>query len=182
MRYLILGLLQLRPMSLYDLHQQFRQSVSLFYAASFGSIQRALTQLIDEDLVIATQDPSSQRGRKQHHVTEAGRAQWRAWMHEPVSGANAEATLLAKVFLLGLLPADERAAVLDTLRHCAEASLAELEAVARQVDAVPIEPQQQELFGYQRATLTHGIDAHRQLLGWLADLAASGPDGNDLPV
>lgn len=44
MRFVILGLLLSGPLSLYDVHKHFTGSISLFYAASFGSIQRALKQ------------------------------------------------------------------------------------------------------------------------------------------
>lgn len=45
MQFLILGLLLDGPHSLYDVHKRFTGGISLFYAASFGSIQRALKQL-----------------------------------------------------------------------------------------------------------------------------------------
>lgn len=42
----VLGLLRLRPMSLYDLVQAFGAGVSLFYSASAGPIKRALDDLV----------------------------------------------------------------------------------------------------------------------------------------
>lgn len=69
MRFLILGTLLDGPLSLYDMRKQSAAGITLFYTASFGSIQRA-----------------------------------------PVTASDAEPTMLAKVCLLGRLPAADRRA------------------------------------------------------------------------
>ena len=171
MQFVILGLLMLAPMSLYDLHKQFTAGPSLFYSASFGSIQRALRQLADQGLVTVTDAVDSARGRKLHEVTPAGVEAWRAWMREPIGGANAETAMLAKVFLLGLLPAGaERDEALAVLRASAAAALAELLGVARSLDATPIPDEYGEIFRFQRATLDYGLRSHELALAWLGDL------------
>lgn len=171
MQFLILGLLMLAPMSLYDLHKQFQAGPSLFFSASFGSLQRALRQLVESGLVVAEDDPDSARRRKVHSVTPEGRSAWRAWMSEPLSGANADTTMLAKVFLLGLLPAgSERDEVLAVLRAGAQAALAELRELARGLDAQRIPEQYAEIFRYQRATLDYGLRSNELVLAWLDEL------------
>lgn len=171
MQFLILGLLMLSPMSLYDIHKQFSAGPSLFYSASFGSIQRALRQLVEQDLVTATDAPDSARRRKLHAPTAAGVEAWRRWMQEPIGGANAETAMLAKVYLLGLLDAgDERDAALGVLRANVAAALAELRAVARGLDAADIPQEFAEIFRYQRATLDYGLRSHELALEWLDEL------------
>ncbi|MHC2999376.1 hypothetical protein OB08_09340 [Microbacterium sp. HJ5] len=171
MQFVILGLLMLTPMSLYDLHKQFAAGPSLFYSASFGSIQRALRQLVAQGLVTVADAAGSARGRKVHEVTAAGVEAWRAWMHEPLGGANAETAMLAKVFLLGLMPAGaERVGALAVLRRSAEAGLAGLREVARGLDEAPVPPEYADVFRYQRATLDYGLRSHELALTWLAEL------------
>lgn len=171
MQFMILGLLMIAPMSLYDLHKQFAAGPSLFYSASFGSLQRALRQLIAQGWVTVTDASSSARRRNLHAPTDEGLAAWRAWMREPLSGANAETSMLAKVFLLGLLPkGSERDAALEVLRASAAAALGELRAVAAGLDTAPIPDEYAEIFRYQRATLDYGLRSHELALSWLAAL------------
>lgn len=170
MQYVILGLLLVGPQSLYDLHKQFGQGVSLFYSASFGSIQRALQQLVAQGLVTVADAPDDPRRRKLHTITGAGRAAWRDWMLAPVTGSDVETTMLSKVFLTGFLPAEDRAVVLAHLRARADAELDGLEAARRAIDAQSIPPEYAEIFAYQRATLDYGLRAHRLAQEWLAEL------------
>ncbi len=171
MQFVILGLLMIDRMSLYDLHKQFTAGPALFYSASFGSIQRALRQLVDGGLVTVTDAPGSSRRRKLHTVTEEGVRAWRAWMREPISGSNAETGLLSRVYLLGLLPADDdRQEVLATLRKSVASALDELEALSRSLDAQEIPGEFAQVFRYQRATLDYGLRSHRLALTWLDDV------------
>jgi len=171
MQFVILGLLMLAPMSLYDLHKQFAAGPSLFYSASFGSIQRSLRQLAEKGLVTVTDAAGSARGRKIHEVTAAGVDAWRAWMRTPIGGANAETSMLAKVFLLGLLPSGaDRDKALAVLRASAAAALAELREVAQRLDATPIPQEYADIFRYQRATLDYGLRSHELALAWLDEL------------
>ncbi len=65
MQQVILGLLILHgPLSLYAVQRQFQQGVSLFYSASFGSIQRALKQLAEQGLATVA-DVRRRRPRQQ---------------------------------------------------------------------------------------------------------------------
>ncbi|MGN8551392.1 UNVERIFIED_CONTAM: PadR family transcriptional regulator [Microbacterium sp. SLM126] len=171
MQFVILGLLMIAPMSLYDLHKQFAAGPSLFYSASFGSLQRALRQLVAQGWVTVTDASSSGRRRNLHTPTDEGVEAWRAWMREPLAGAHAETSMLAKVFLLGLLPrGGERDAALGELRRSAAAGLAELRAVADGLDAAQIADEFAEIFAYQRATLDYGLRSHELALSWLDGL------------
>jgi DNA-binding PadR family transcriptional regulator len=171
MQFVILGLLMIAPMSLYDLHKQFAAGPSLFYSASFGSLQRALRQLIAQGWATVTDASSSGRPRNLHAPTAEGIAAWREWMREPLSGAHAETTMLAKVFLLGLLPpGEERDAALAVLRDGAASALADLRAVGAGLDAAPIPAEYAEIFRYQRATLDYGLRSHELALAWLDEL------------
>lgn len=171
MQFVILGLLMIAPMSLYDLHKQFGAGPSLFYSASFGSLQRALRQLEASGWVTVTDASSSARRRKLHAPTPQGIDAWRAWMREPLSGANAETSMLAKVYLLGLLTqGEQRDAALGVLRASVEVALAELRGVAAALDEADIPDEYAEIFRYQRATLDYGLRSHELALAWLGAL------------
>ncbi|MEU1972785.1 hypothetical protein ABZ477_14095 [Microbacterium sp. NPDC019599] len=171
MHHFILGMLLLGPLSLYDLHKQFSLGPSLFYSASFGSIQRALRLLVDAGHVTVAGDPDGRRGRKLHTITDSGRETWAAWMRAPVDGSDAETVMLAKVFLLGFVPEpDERRAIVDTLLARVRGDLAVLRDAGRGLDAQEIPAEAADLFRYQRATLDYGIRAHELAEEWLIAL------------
>lgn len=175
MQHVILGLLVLfGPQSLYDLHKHFSQGISLFYSASFGSLQRALQQLVAQGLATST-EAAGRRGRKLHTITDAGRDAWRTWMLAPIVGGDAETTMLAKVFLAGVLtdPAD-REAVVAALRARVASDLADLRGAAAAIDGqiADVAAEHADVFTYQRATLDYGIRAHALAADWLDELAA----------
>ena len=110
MRFLILGTLLDGPLSLYDMRKQSAAGITLFYTASFGSIQRALGQLESHGWVTIFDADDSRRRKKLYVVNDAGQQAWREWKRAPVTASDAEPTMLAKVCLLGRLPAADRRA------------------------------------------------------------------------
>jgi len=174
MQQVILGLLILHgPLSLYAVQRQFQQGISLFYSASFGSIQRALRQLADQGLATVG-DAADARGSKPYAVTDAGHRAWREWMLSPLTGGDTETAALARVFFLGLLTDDdERRSVVDAVRARITSDLAELERVATDVDAAEIPGEFADVFFFQRATLDYGIRSNRFALQWCDELARS---------
>lgn len=175
MQLVILGLLLDGPLSLYDVRKRFAAGISLFYSTSFGSIQRALTQLVEARQITLSEPDASARGKRLYTVTDAGRAHWRAEMLAPLtSGADAETQALARIYLLGRLEsAADRLAALDRVQAQTEASLAQLRGLAEQVDAVDVAAEHRDVFGFQRATLDYGLRSHVLMLEWLQELRAS---------
>lgn len=179
MQYVILGLLLGGPLSLYDLQKRFAASISLFYSASSGSIQRALRQLVADGAVTVADADTGRRGRKVYRIEDSGRARWREWMLATIpAGTDAETTILAKIFLLGRLDeVADRAAVVDGIRrHVAEARQT-LEALAADVDAraAGLSEEDRRLFAYQRATLEYGLRAHALLADWAEEVGKMQP-------
>lgn len=115
-QFLILGILLDGPLSLYNVHKRFTGGISLFHAASFGSIQRALRQLDAQGWVTATNAADSPRRKKLYAITDPGREAWRDWMRAPITASDTEPTMLAKVYLLGQLPVAERGGCLAAIR------------------------------------------------------------------
>ncbi|MBS3180402.1 MULTISPECIES: PadR family transcriptional regulator [unclassified Pseudoclavibacter] len=168
MRFVILGLLLGGPLSLYEVQRRFASVISLFYSASSGSIQRALRTLTEDGFVTVAEDTDSPRYRKLHHVTTEGRAAWRSWMLEPITGSDLEQAMLARVFFLGHLPeSGERMLVLATIRTRADAELERLDAIAAtRPDAAELARVQMFPF----ATLDYGVRSTRLALEWLREL------------
>ncbi len=49
MENVVLGLLIIQSLTLYDLNRAFKQGISLFYSASFGSLQIAVKNCLTRD-------------------------------------------------------------------------------------------------------------------------------------
>ncbi len=174
MQYLILGILLGGPLTLYDVHKRFTAGISLFYAASFGSIQHALRQLGAQEWVTpAAAGDAGRRKKKLYIITEPGRRAWREWMHAPITGSDAEPIMLARIYLLGLLPTEERGECLALIRGRMVQDADALAALADRIDDSEIPDAVREVFRYQRATLDYGMRAHALALEWLDQLARS---------
>nr|WP_240898277.1 PadR family transcriptional regulator [Agromyces luteolus] len=167
----------LGPQTLYSLNTQFQRGPSLFYRASFGSLQSALRGLVASGYVTVREATESGRNKKIHTITDDGVAAFHDWIRSPLAGGDLEVAALSRLFLLGLVDdADERRDILDHIVAEVARELARLEefavALDEQADAVPEE--YRDVFRYQRATLDYGLMAHRAGLAWFRELAADG--------
>lgn len=168
MAHVILGLLLIAPQSLYDLVKSFEAGVSLFYSASSGSIKRALDGLL-ADGHIEAEPAEGGRGRKVYRVTDSGRERFHAWMTGEPTG-DLETAALARLYFLGLLPAEHRAPVLARLTASIEAGLAELEGLAQRLASIDIPEHQRDLARYQLATLEYGLGSYRHAQSFFSGL------------
>jgi DNA-binding PadR family transcriptional regulator len=182
-KFLILGLLLVRPLSLYEVHARFASGLRHIYAASYGSIHRALRQLHEAAEVEQVDDPAATRNAKRYLATDQGRRSWQEWMMEPRAGEDSEPSMLARVLLLGLLetPA-ERREVLLALHRRACTDLEEL----RSVDAGGPTGDAPAAQRYPRLTLEYGVRTGAGVVAWLEELlreipAASAPAATGSP-
>jgi DNA-binding PadR family transcriptional regulator len=174
MHFVILGLLLAEQLSLYDVKKRFGAGISLFYSASSGSIERALSRLVEENYAVVEKEPDSPRRKKLYVATDTGRSAWLDWMKSPLpSSLDAETATLAKIYLLGRVDdSQDRIAVLDSLHSRAAVDLDGLRALEREVtnSAVQLPPAAADIFRYQFATLSYGIRAHELTLRWIDEL------------
>ena len=170
MQFLILGLLVHGPLSAYELRKRFTADISLFYSASLGSIQRALAVLDSQGW--ATKRLIDGTGRQKHlyAITEAGQEAWRDWMLSPITDRDAEQSGLAKVYLLGSMPPEDRPGVIALLRLRIAADLERLAALQTEIDATPAPAPLQDVARFRRATLDYGVRAHELMTRWLDEL------------
>lgn len=173
MQFLILGLLLHEPLSAYDVRKRFSAGISLFYAASLGGIQRALSVLHTQGW--ATKQALAGAGRPKHvySITESGAAAWRDWMLEPITESDAEQSALAKVYLLGSMALEDRADVIRTLNERAARDLERLTALRTQLDASLVPDELRDIARFRRATLDYGIRSHELMSQWLSEVEPS---------
>ncbi|MBV7333202.1 PadR family transcriptional regulator [Chloroflexi bacterium TSY] len=84
-KYVLLGLLDIMPMSGYDLAQNFQISFNSFWAASYGQIYPTLHKLEEDGLIIGDRQARGKRAQRiVYSLTNAGRRAFRKWVNGPV--------------------------------------------------------------------------------------------------
>ncbi|MFV0320536.1 MAG: PadR family transcriptional regulator [Microbacterium sp.] len=86
LRYALLAILRVGPLSGYDLQKQFSQSVGHVWHAPDSQIYPELRKMEDEGLIEGEEQPRGERGtRRVYHVTDTGDAAYLEWMRTPIS-------------------------------------------------------------------------------------------------
>ena len=157
-------------MTIYEIHQAFRKTLSLFYSGSMGSIQFALRKLLARGLVARSEETVGKRTRKVYSILAPGRAAFAAEMLTEIPPAKLETTALARMSFLGLIEApQQRVAVLRSIVRSITAALAGLEALRSELAQIDPAPETRSVFQYQVHTLDYGIMAHNAGLAWFRD-------------
>jgi PadR family transcriptional regulator AphA len=84
LRYALLAILRVGPLSGYDLQKQFAQSVGHVWHAPDSQIYPELRKMEEGGLVEGEDQLRGERGRRRvYHVTEEGNRAFIEWMHRP---------------------------------------------------------------------------------------------------
>ena len=85
LRYALLAILRVGPLSGYDLQKQFSQSVGHVWHAPDSQIYPELRKMAADGLIEGEEQVRGARGRRRvYHVTAQGDAAYRAWMATPL--------------------------------------------------------------------------------------------------
>lgn len=89
LRYALLALLRVGPLSGYELQKQFSSSVGHVWHAPDSQIYPELRKMEAENLITGEEQPRGQRAtRRVYHVTDAGNQAFIDWMHTPLEYAR----------------------------------------------------------------------------------------------
>jgi PadR family transcriptional regulator AphA len=134
LRYAVLGLLEDGPASGYTLTARFEKSLQRYaWTARRSHIYPELARLAGDGLIEVVEEGA--RGRRTYAITDAGRAELRAWLLSPPKPrAVRDEQALRLLLICALEPAQARAIVLGQIAEAAEAG-AELRLLARAADA-----------------------------------------------
>lgn len=166
MAHVIVGLLLIKPSSLYRLIKAFEEGVGFLYSASAGSIKRALDKLLKQGFIEVESEEEGGRGTKVYRVTEAGRAEFLAWMLAEPTGSSLENAVMPRLFFLGHVPQEKRGEVLNNLQARIRSDQHKLEDMGDRIETYDIPDQFVEIATHQRAALAYGIDAGQFMLDW----------------
>lgn len=129
-RYLVLGLLAQAPMTGYEIKKHASCALRSVANASYGTLYPMLHQLLDEGAVQMEEYPQNHRpARKVYTITERGKQELAAWLHEPAQSDQIRRDFLLKLFLAHDLSPDDLRLMLQQRRAATEAELAALREI-----------------------------------------------------
>lgn len=102
LRHAILGLLDLKPMTGYDLKKTFDNTARHFWAADRSQIYRTLAGLHAHGLLDEHVIPQKSRpDRHEYRLTEAGSAELDTWLRSPAPADVPREAFLARIYFAG---------------------------------------------------------------------------------
>jgi PadR family transcriptional regulator AphA len=116
LKHALLGFLNYRSMTGYQLKQHFDESVRNFWNASLSQIYPTLSQMKDEGLLtmeIKYQDSSP--NAKVYQITDRGRTELQRWLAEPMESQPYRNAFLVKIFFGANI--DDRDAIIAQLKQ-----------------------------------------------------------------
>lgn len=161
--YLILGLLDLAPMTGYDLKKTFDGSVAHFWTADQAQIYRTLSKLVDEEAVeVRVVRQAGRPDRREHHITDTGRRALADWLASPLERERIREPFVARMFFAGREEPAVTQQLLTQRRAETERRILELQQLPR--------PAGNRAERLRTATLDHGIRQFEAELAWIDDL------------
>ena len=161
--YALLGLVQQRPSSGYDLRKIFAETAMGNYSSSPGAIYPALGRLEAQGLLLGTvKDTASLRRRRLYRLTPKGTAELRKWLTRPIEASDVKTGLselmLRFAFTEKALGPDAAIAFLQRFRAVLKPYVAGLQVYLR------ANAERKPLSG--RLALESGIRSYRSLYAW----------------
>jgi PadR family transcriptional regulator AphA len=164
----ILGFLDYRPMSGYDLKKFFDQSVAHFWSATQSHIYKALENLEQNGLVesqIIQQE--GKPNRKQYNITDAGKAELRHWVSTPLPVESKREAWLIQVFFAHHLNNEEITSLFENRIERLRASLSQCQLAQKNIDQNSQRGDMKRLQSLWQLTLDYGIDYYENEINWL---------------
>lgn len=171
LEHAILGFLNYRPLSGYDLKKIFDMSVRHFWSADQSQIYRTLTRLAERGLAeMEVVEQEERPDRKVYHITEAGRDALRDWLRAPLAPHKMHNAALVQVFFAGQLSNDEILAIFEQSAEQVRAMLRAYEQVPQQPEVYQEYMQSPREFFCWMLTLEAGFKSAQANLAWLEDV------------
>ncbi|QIG39134.1 PadR family transcriptional regulator [Microbacterium sp. 4R-513] len=178
LRYALLAILRVGPLSGYDLQKQFHQSVGHVWHAPDSQIYPELRKMEADGLVEAEEQTRGERGtRRLYHVTDAGNEAFLAWMASPLDYQRVrDPAHLRAAYLEAASPEDARRFLEAHIAEWEgeleqwEGELTHIEALSnpmlvRRLQVTPVEERERTI-AYKRFAYEGLVDRARGEIEW----------------
>ena len=98
MEYVILGFLNTRSMSGYELRKSMLNSTGMFYDSSFGTIYPTIKRLKERKLITTEEKPNGNKVVLVHTITQKGKSALLEWLNSSNNALKVRYEFLAKIF------------------------------------------------------------------------------------
>ncbi len=174
----ILGFLQYKPMSGYDLKKIFDTSVRHFWPADQSQIYRTLSRLAEQGLAVQEIVEQVDRpDRKVYHITPAGRDELHRWLTGPFPMEEARSAPLVQVFFSGQLTDEEILAKFEAAAAAMRAVLERYEQVPGLVEEYVKQVDEPRETYFWMLTLDLGVRTMQANLAWAEEVIDKLRDG-----
>ncbi len=171
LEHAILGFLNYKPFSGYDLKKVFDTSVRHFWTADQSQIYRTLNQLTEKGWVeVEKVDQENRPARKDYRITELGREALQEWLITPLPVRGTRSASLIQVFFAGQLSDEEILEMFERIAALMRAGLETLEALPQDIEAYRESVQSPREFFCWMLTLDYGINSARANLEWVEEV------------
>jgi PadR family transcriptional regulator, regulatory protein AphA len=125
----VLGLLEQRPRSGYDLKRAVDRTIRHFWAASYGQIYPELRRLEDAGWVEGSDGSRGARSRRVYSITTRGRTALLDWLRDGETRIELRDESLLRLFFADTLPIDQALELLEVRGEGYRQMLAYLESL-----------------------------------------------------
>jgi len=173
LEHAILGFVNYRPFSGYDLKKVLDASISHFWPANQSQIYRTLARLSERGyLTVEVVQQESHPNRKVYSITEEGRVELRRWMGEDPSREVFREPFLVQCFFAGMLNDAEVLGVLEAKARELRDWLTEFKTMAAEINAGDLHPGPLREQFFWCLPLDHGLWYVQSTLEWVEDTIA----------
>jgi len=173
--YAVLGLLMLRNLTLYELNKSFQQGISLFYSASYGSLQFSVKKLLSSGYIEVEEKLENGRNKKIYSITTSGRELFLDWMRNgEIPATKLEAVALTKLFFLGVMDRiEDKRNILNRILETIQQIEEELKQLDKDLSQLKVRESGNAIFHYQLKSLDYGMKAHQFAKSWFEEVLDS---------
>jgi PadR family transcriptional regulator, regulatory protein AphA len=127
----LLGLIQYKPATGYDLKTAFQKSITFFWDAALPHIYRTLKQMEVQDWIASTiEHQEGKPSRKIYRITKPGEKEFQRWLAEAPETPEPRYPMLVKIFFGNQMPPDQ---IITHLKQWREAHLRLLQKFDKEV-------------------------------------------------
>jgi len=165
LKHALLGFLNYKSMTGYQLKQVFDESVRNFWHASLSQIYPTLSQMKEDGLLtLEVKYQDSSPNAKIYHITDSGRAELRNWLIEPMEPAQYRNAFLIKIFFGANI---DKALITSQLKHrleLAENNLLKYQQIRSKM--TKNHPSEDALTLFESLTIDFGIKNMEAVIAW----------------
>lgn len=170
MEFVILGLLALRAMTVYEINKALERGISLFYSASFGSINAVIDRLIEKGWISGEGRVENGRNKRIFHLTPAGWEAFRDWLNSDIEAEKVKDPGLTRLYFMGFTSAAERIRVLEAHLEKLRKTLGALDIIHQQSVDIEAPPGLEDVHRFQKFTLDYGRAFYAFNIAWYQNL------------